>query len=148
MFVNQLSATVWPYLSFTMTENDTLARYSVENDGLGPAILRAATLSFDGTRLTAMRDIGERLKFRQPRHSTLRSSSLNPGEVLRPGFSATAFEYDGAGARALADGLRKRVVLSICYCSLLDQCWVATSSSGGSAPTPVRSCPKGEDLNA
>jgi hypothetical protein len=37
---------------------------------------------------------------------------------------------------------RERVAISICFCSVYDDCWVAEMAR---TPTPVRACPSDED---
>jgi hypothetical protein len=149
VIANQLSATVWPYLSFTLTESNSQLRYYLENDGLGPAILRSATLRLD----TAPRNsVGAAalvlLHGRQPRHSTLHTSSLEIGEVLRPGQSVEILGFDGAQARAFIAAVRKRVTLSVCYCSLLDQCWSVTALVDSKGPVQVARCTENSEVGA
>jgi len=44
VFSDQLSATVWPYLSFTATTAPSSYELTLENDGAGPAIIVGARL--------------------------------------------------------------------------------------------------------
>src|SRR5579864_7614293 len=44
----QLSASTWPYLSFVSSYSRKYVELDLRNDGLGPAIIRAVTITTDG----------------------------------------------------------------------------------------------------
>ena len=48
VIANQLSASVWPYLEAVYSLSTTTANLEVANDGLGPALVRSASLAVDG----------------------------------------------------------------------------------------------------
>src|SRR5438094_198061 len=50
MYSAQLSATVWPYLTFNATESPSTFELTLENDGAGPAIIDGAEVLVDGKR--------------------------------------------------------------------------------------------------
>lgn len=149
VFANQLSATVWPYLSFSVYEGDTTFRYTLDNDGLGPAILRSATLELDGKRYGSFRSFGYALMGGSaPHKSVLRSSSLSSGQVIRPGISSQVLGYEGPRGREYADAARKRAKVTVCYCSLLEQCWTLTSLEASRGPAQVAHCPADASIDA
>ena len=45
---NQLSVTVWPYITYKTTASDSGIQLDVQNVGVGLAIIRGAMLSIDG----------------------------------------------------------------------------------------------------
>ncbi|MFY9665426.1 MAG: hypothetical protein WAK19_13335, partial [Candidatus Cybelea sp.] len=47
----QLSATVWPYLSIDRTFNPQAVSLSITNYGLGPALIRSAEIELDGKKV-------------------------------------------------------------------------------------------------
>src|SRR5579863_5932096 len=49
----QFSATVWPYVTLTTNSTPTTIQASINNDGLGPAIIRSVSIHWDGTRTFA-----------------------------------------------------------------------------------------------
>ncbi len=48
VIARQFSAAVWPYVSFDSTNSPNFTELDIRNDGLGPAIIRAVKLSWDG----------------------------------------------------------------------------------------------------
>jgi len=149
VFANQLSATVWPYLAFSSYESDTELRYTIDNDGLGPAILRSVEVKLDGKPYESFGDLENALMHgKQPRRSHSSSSSLSIGQVLRPGVSTQFIEYAGPGARAIIEDARHRVRITVCYCSLLEQCWILTSVESSKGPVQVPRCADSHTINA
>lgn len=139
VFANQLSAAVWPYVSFSFTTSENMVRYTLNNDGLGPAILRSTKLTVDdqpkGTVTEAFKIVNH-----QPNHYTISTSSLGAGSVIRPSAAVTVLLYNGPKARALSAALRAHVKVTVCYCSLLEQCWTIATSTTFAAPSQVRNC--------
>ncbi len=139
VFSDQLSATVWPYLSFNVTYEADRLKIAVANDGAGPAIIDGAQLTVDGKPMSSMLAALQRLSPhpRQHRHVSLRYSSLGPGQVIRPGASVDVIALGAPGIGALLRTSLPRVSLSVYYCSLLERCWVVQMNSRG-RPREVR----------
>ncbi len=158
----QFSATVWPYLTVTTTNSATALQLSITNDGLGPAIIRSASMAWDGTKsfsswrgmVTTLVALSPPPKAIAARRfvATLSTSSLDPGDVIRAGDSRSMFSLRGwNGFPALLEGnaISQHLTLSICYCSLLGTCWIKkwTAQSPNSIaqqdiePYEVRACP-------
>jgi hypothetical protein len=120
----QLSAQVWPYVSVSAGMNNDVVQFTVENDGLGPAVIRNASISVDGKMqpsfIAVMHAIvGPNMVRRKPRGEriALAISSVSPGSVLRVGdplvvFSLTSKHF----ARPFLLGLA-RADTRICYCA-------------------------------
>jgi len=125
VFSDQLSATVWPYLSFNATNGPTTFVLTLENDGAGPAIIESAQLSLDGKPFRAMDGVIRAAAARQPRHSTLAyaTGSIGPGQVIRAGANALVVKL---AARDISSfrAVYPRVSLGVYYCSLLNRCWL------------------------
>jgi hypothetical protein len=145
----QLSAQVWPYVSTSAGIDHDVAQVSVTNDGLGPAIIRSATITVDGKRqrdfIAVMHAIlGPGIVRRKPRgeHIALSMSETGPGSVLRVGdpfvlFSLTSKHFAAPFIRGFA-----RVNTRICYCAIVpDTCWIQDSNTSQD-PQPVHSCPQ------
>ena len=64
----QFSATVWPYLALDRTYNVDRLTFSIENDGLGPAIVESASLSYDGRKAGKWSDVIKKYPFRHGTH--------------------------------------------------------------------------------
>ncbi len=150
----QLSAQVWPYVSFSVGFSSDLFTVSIANDGLGPAVLRTAGLSVDGKpessfvdALHAMLgpDLLRRAKRAGDRGASATYDTGGPGSVLRAGTSATVFAFR---SKRWAPALYRdwqRLKMRVCYCSIEGSCWTKDGQSDD--PRPVRACPA-EPLNA
>jgi hypothetical protein len=144
----QLGAQVWPYVGTTEDFDNDTVRISVENNGLGPAIIRSETATVDGVRESAMIDVvhavlGPHLTRRKPRGENLRLA-LNgggPGSVLRAGESTALLTLKSKHfAEPLIRATSKRIRFQICYCAIIPgQCWF-TDSATNADPRPVSVC--------
>jgi hypothetical protein len=137
----QLDASLWPYLTIDQSFSPKAVRVSLTDQGLGPALIRTLTISIDGRRKVRLRDVLDFLD--SPRASrNIRESDFGPGSVLRPSQTFETFGiYDAALANAGAlQSAMRHVTLSVCYCSLLDNCWSLRSTD--TQPQAVRNCPR------
>ena len=149
VFEEQLSAQVWPYVAFSSTADKSTFRMVVENDGLGPAILRSLSVTVDGKpqhdyiellhavlgpHLTAKTQQGDLLSFG--------ASSIQPGGVLRPGDSSVLLSLRSRRyARKFIDAYG-RVGLQACYCAIVPgKCW-SSGTAGAADPQPRAACPE------
>jgi hypothetical protein len=148
VIANQLSATVWPYLSFSLRQDDTVVRYTLTNDGLGPAIVRSAGMTVDGKKQTSLLHTLLALAGAKAKHASLSTSSVGPGTVLRPDASFVMFLYTGSAARTIATDMQSRVHVRVCYCSLLEQCWTITSATNSDGPVPTPRCTQRDAIDA
>ncbi|HEX3551238.1 MAG TPA: hypothetical protein VHT53_12715 [Candidatus Elarobacter sp.] len=153
MVAEQLSAQVWPYISFSVTFDDNVMSVTVSNDGLGPAVLRTAAVLVDDKPQASFVDalhvmIGPHLIERAQRAGERRigvtANSAGPGSVLRVGASVTAFSLQSKTLVPLVYKQLARLHLRACYCSIEGACWI--KSANDDDPRPVRSCPP-EPLN-
>ncbi len=128
VFSDQLSATVWPYLSFVDVAGPSSMDLSVENDGAGPAIIAGAQVTVAGKNersvIGAVTDLNVHRKTAS--HFSVSAGSIGPGQVIRPGASATIVKLGRLPPDIVAQ-LRTtypKVAISVYYCSLLNRCWV------------------------
>lgn len=140
----QLSAQVWPYLAIDTTTGRGAIRIALVNYGLGPALVRDAVLTVDGKAqhdlpAGVVRMLGDvRLLRKLPKGkgtTTFSLSSVGPGSVIRPGEDRALLDVSGnpALAQRLIDA-SPRINLSVCYCSILDQCWRIDFNDANGAP--------------
>jgi hypothetical protein len=136
----QLSAQVWPYVSVDETFSENEIKVQLENYGLGPAILRDVVLTNNGV---VVHTLGAFLRPMLPkgRHLGLTFSDVSPGTAIRPGDGVVLLDLTGPGIRDIIGPQALHSALSACYCSILDQCWVTSSSQKSGAPQEVASCP-------
>lgn len=156
----QFSATVWPYLTFTTrSSTDNYFELDLGNAGIGPALIRSASVTRDGKPIdvasnpTASPAISVaiapdqaeaksdelRAKFHGKASTTV--SSIVRGDVVPAGSTLQLLRVDGKflTRRLLADA--RHLDLQICYCSLLGNCWTKRLWDPSAEPHPVRSCP-------
>ena len=144
----QLRAQVWPYLQiWTSDVNMGTAKVGmyVTNHGTGPARVRAVRVTVGGVPVKTWADVEQAAGFTGK--VTLGHASIN-GVVLPPGKDyVIMIPSDDEPSRVKLKELILRekhgVAMTICYCSILDECWVAPRASGaqGDKPGPPDSCP-------
>jgi hypothetical protein len=137
---DQLSAQVWPYLSISTTYDPDAVSVSVDNNGLGPAIIRSTVLSIDGKPVSdPQRALASLIRGHKKAHINAQMSDLGPGDVIRASGSVRLFRLGATWVVPLFARNASRLNLSVCYCSLLGNCWMTSTSQDGD-PTPVRHC--------
>jgi hypothetical protein len=154
----QYSATVWPYLTFiTSSSPDKFVEVDVSNAGIGPALIRSATVTRDGRPIRSVATMTSRPALsiaidperiaanadeaRTRQRSNLTISSVNRGDVIPAGSKLQLLRADGTflARRLLADA--GRIDVQICYCSLLGTCWVKRLWDPSVEPHAVAACP-------
>lgn len=125
VFSDQLSATVWPYLSFNTTAGPSTFALTLENDGAGPAIIDSAQVFVDGKTLPSMSGALLQLTAKRPRHGSFEyaTSSIGPGQVIRAGATALVVKLKTRDLSSLAAAYH-RLTMNVYYCSLLNRCWL------------------------
>ncbi len=156
---SQFSATVWPYLDFITTTSPDSFEFDVSNPGIGPALIMSSVVTRDGKPLvlpaTPTTNPALQLaiapEMREAKADALAShthgvtsmsvSSIIAGDVIPSGSKLTLLRVSGKfiTRRVLADV--KRIDLTLCYCSLLGDCWTKRLWDPQVAPHRVRSCP-------
>jgi len=129
----QLKGSAWPYLEGGFSYNEEGFRYFLTNSGVGPARIRYAEVTVDGKTVGDWREFFERLDLDVGRYVT----SYVARGALPPG---TVHEILVLGSDEPVDQLyqrQDRVALSLCYCSVYDDCW---RKSMAEEPVPVRTC--------
>jgi hypothetical protein len=155
VIARQFSATVWPYVSFDEYNSPTQLQIIVRNDGLGPAIVRSAKLTWEGKPVASLEEVLTRFARENPKVTTASRAALRAGAHLRITLSTptaglvvpangqhTLFAADGAVLVQYFRPELKRLGISLCYCSLTGSCWVQTIHNRAGEPTVMSSCPK------
>lgn len=150
VIADQFSATVWPYIDYSLNFEGDHASLHLTNDGLGPAVVRSARLGFGTRTLRSWFDLVSAVTSGRGRlHAHLDASTVEPGLVLRPASDLALFSVNGAGAVAALKAHLAAISVDVCYCSLLDRCWLAHFNIlAGAVPTDVRSCPGRTSIDA
>lgn len=127
---NQAHASVWPYLSIGYNMYDGSDgpgfTWTVDNNGLGPAVLQSVVVKVDGAPRKTWRDVITALGI-QP--DIMRTTSSLHGRVLPPNINrettVQAIHIPTLADARLFNKARDRVTMDICYCSVYDECWIA-----------------------
>jgi hypothetical protein len=156
----QFSATVWPYLTFvSSTSGNKSIELDLDNVGIGPALIRTAVVSRDGKPViegigpTSMTALGDAIAFERSEadkderhahvnvHNDVTSSSITRGDVIPAGSKVELMRVSGTylARHVIADA--HRIDVSLCYCSLLGDCWTKRLWDPADEPHPIRSCP-------
>ena len=140
-----LAASVWPYISFSSgnTSDDGQKRIialSLVNAGNGPARIKDFSLEYDHQKVSS----GGALLGRCCGLANV-SLMTTPviGRVLRPGDTLTYLQLPfsegiGEGWSKLDQARFGNMVMSVCYCSTLNECFEARSDRDD--PLPVAAC--------
>lgn len=143
----QFSATVWPYVSFDVTEQASSLSVAMRNDGVGPALLRTVDITLDGKRVPSLNAIVDPIVAKATAESKIHDtramvSSIQSGEVLPANQRVMLVQVGGAEATRLLLAMAPHVNLSVCYCSLLGRCWIAQFNDRSNQPQDVGACPE------
>lgn len=115
----QTRAQVWPRLETGVTPSEDL--YMVRNKGMGPAILRSVQVYVGDQAQPDWPHFYDALGVKpsqMPRSSTIGSRVISPGEEVHVLKFASDQDFNAVMHPAKSYGLR------LCYCSVLDDCWV------------------------
>lgn len=145
-----LAASVWPYLSWDTSNyseetQQQIVTLEIHNSGVGPARIETVELSYQGQALAnggqlvmaCCKQQVEGLK-----NWSSRTSTINP--VVIPAHDQVKFfgilkTGDNASLWETFNHERFKVEGRVCYCSVLDECWLLESARN--VPQPVGSCP-------
>jgi hypothetical protein len=140
----QTAAAVWPFVQLMMENHDTgdEAGFSLAftNAGVGPAKMQDVRVSIDGN---ATRNWTEIVASVDGNAGAPINRNFISDRVLRPDETVVVFSTNDADlARKLVRAVSKpRSVLTFCYCSIFDECWLADSRKDLQAPESVEVCP-------
>ncbi|WP_394822456.1 hypothetical protein [Pendulispora albinea] len=136
----QARALVWPYLqlaSSDVTEDGKSDyRFLVLNGGIGPARIRFVEVTVDEKPVSTWDEAVKELIGERPPNTMIRNSVH--GRIVSAGTNVNAVHViDPEVAKAVAEA-RHRLQMQVCYCSVLDECWLVSSHE---EPAPITKCP-------
>jgi len=141
----QLEAAVWPFVQFDNSNYDPEQKESavylaLDNVGVGPARILALNLNYGGKALRGWQDLIEACcnPEHRPQINVLSSDAV--GRVLPANRNTRLFLV----RRAAEDNElwkrlnveRNKITGTVCYCSLLDQCYVSEVKGPSAQPVP------------
>jgi hypothetical protein len=155
----QFSATVWPYLTFiTSSSQGKYLELDVSNVGIGPALIYSAVVTRDGKPVKrtvgltnepaiavaiaperAAANIDER-KNRAHGTASMTVSTISSGDVVSAVSKLELLRVEGKYLTDRVMAHVRRFDLTLCYCSLLGDCWTKRLWDSGVQPHPTRAC--------
>lgn len=126
----QARASIWPYVvigyNYAPSGDGQGFALHVENNGVGPALVRSVQLSLDGKPLQHWSELFPLLM----KHGTFDATLANlKGVVIPPSTNRetqiVAIRILEAEAAAAFYAARDRLKMEICYCSIYGDCWKA-----------------------
>jgi hypothetical protein len=126
----QARASVWPYvvIGYNYAESGERQGFAlhVENNGVGPALVRSVQLSLDGKPMQHWSELFPQLM----KHGKFDATLANlKGVVIPPSTNReteiVAIKILDAEAAAAFYGAQDRIKMEICYCSIYGDCWKA-----------------------
>jgi hypothetical protein len=136
---NQSRASVWPYVAIGYRINDEGESrgytWQISNDGVGPARIESVTMTLDGKPVRHWRELFRALFGDADVPATY---SQVYGRVLPPSTNReTTIDalhlLDMAQAKAFF-AAQDRIEMTICYCSVYDDCWIARKQNPNVEP--------------
>jgi hypothetical protein len=130
---SQARAGVWPYLSIGYSIDDAGENpgyaFEIDNDGVGPARIESVTMTLDGKPVGTWREIFHAFFGDAPVSATY---SKIYGKVLPPNTNREttieALHLSDIGQARAFYAAQDRLEMTICYCSVYDDCWLARRS--------------------
>lgn len=117
----QVRAEVWPYLQPAITIEQGSLAISIENKGVGPALVGGLRVYVDGQPQRSWPDVFDALGLSDLRDT--RASTVN-GVVIARGEKIQQIGLDKAEDFQRLLDQYPRMALALCYCSTLGDCWL------------------------
>jgi hypothetical protein len=145
-----LEASIWPYLDWDDSNFDEQRRVDqvslgFKNVGVGPARIETFRLSYKGQPLADFKDMVQaccKAETAPLKHWNSQTSGINPAVIpAHDEIRFFAIDKNEQNA-ALWDKLnqeRFNLEAQVCYCSVLEDCWLFDSSK--QTPDKVEKCP-------
>ena len=158
-----LEASVWPRVEWKNSSYDEERRvnaivFALANRGVGPARIARVEILLKGKRMAnedaLLLDCCVDGATREERSVTLKRltertfTSTLDGAAITPSQERILFQFDRPVEDPLAlavwdrlNEIRDELDLTVCYCSVFDECWTTRARAYTQATEPVRSCP-------
>ncbi len=140
----QQRASVWPYLTVSPKYDNTGFSIITNNNGIGPALVHSVEVSLEGQYFESWEAI---LDFIAPGHQIdydiLKTGQLNK-LVMKAGDESILFKIPWNSDKYRTDSepydIAKQMNkgrIRVCYCSVMDECWVFDSDTKDLVPGKV-----------
>ncbi|WP_440958485.1 hypothetical protein ACFELO_14530 [Oceanicaulis sp. LC35] len=142
----EIRASVWPALQVdgfsSQRDGDIVQGLNIQNAGVGPARIDSIAIRYQGALVPDLEALSELF----PGH-TGRSATSSTGRIIGAGDTVEVFAFQSPRAEdddavEMMYDLASNYTVDVCYCSVLDECWMAhTSGSANPKPESVDACP-------
>jgi hypothetical protein len=151
----QLAASVWPYLQY-QTSNATedgkqVISFGVENVGVGPARVHSISMRIGDKPIRNVSELWTACcadLVTAHGDPAWRISSLH-NQVLAPNRPKTFLLLTNASSNLpywqRLNTEQSKIQIKVCYCSVLDECWLLDSSKDDRAPVAACPAPQADD---
>lgn len=130
-------AAIWPHLSVNYSKTPKSFGFSIKNSGIGPARIESVRVSFKSTSVPNWHGLLELLNGK-PYSQNILTTYLE-ARVVSANENIDILKTDRSKeVDKLIEQLRD-IEISICYCSVFDDCWITQKNSN--KPLPIASCP-------
>jgi hypothetical protein len=150
----QLAASVWPYLQYgtsnTSDEGAKAIRFEIENVGVGPARIHSMSLRYKDKPVRSTAGLieaccadllaeGKPSRFTSTLHDQVLAPNKPKNFILFNDVPANVRYWDRLNLE------RHNVQIKVCYCSVLDDCWMLDSHQTAAQPLAVCPAPQDDD---
>jgi hypothetical protein len=134
-------AEVWPHVELSVYTTPTGASLSLQNSGIGPAIIKSVVVTVDGRRRRNWPDAAQALLGGTP---VLTQTSTVVERGVRPGDNITMVAVSATSLTPRFWQVIGRLAVSVCYASVFDDHWLLSDDhvGGMSTWTQVSACPQ------
>lgn len=152
---SQEKADVWPMIQLThqtsIETGETSYALEIQNAGVGPALIDSYLIMIPDTGWT--KDFKGMVRYLMPDsigEPGWANTSLD-GRVMRQGDKLIAISGNYTPSDEVSTAMQVRLEeyvtgkrdpaeVFVCYCSILEDCWVSTTLAARNRPDPVKSC--------
>ncbi len=127
-------ASVWPYVEVSASLRSSRIQLGVQNTGVGPARIQAASVTYKGETKAnwwdlILNDLGANVDSVGFYQSAINGRVLPTNSEQEIFFRIT--KDSGPAARELFASLRREIIegtidVTVCYCSVYDECWISS----------------------
>ncbi|MFC6197924.1 hypothetical protein [Ponticaulis profundi] len=152
---SQEKADVWPILQTThqtdVGENGNIYAFELRNAGVGPALIDNYLIRIPGEGDT--QEFNKLVDYLMPEEMGVptRANTSLSGRVMRQGDKLSTVRAAWPGTPDITEAIQSRIdeflagerqpaEVFICYCSILDDCWVTSTMTDNLRPTEVKAC--------
>lgn len=161
-------ASVWPNVEVSPSLNSGEIAFHVQNSGIGPAIIKAINVKFEGNvqqnweqLMLAATLIDTTIEESPPLNlyrSLINNDVLPPGSERQDIFRIRSIDKNNESKKVVdkfySQIVNNKININLCYCSIYDECWITTmideSNKKELAPgdqRPIESCKEVENSN-